>query len=310
MALIIGCVVMSGCKNSGVTPVVYASGTEGVPLIRFISGTEYTYFDIGQTIVEILDYKIENKLAGECGVTILYPNKTIFITQQLNFTDGYGNYWNEFYIPNSTGVYEQEVVCNISGTLVKGTHTFHVSELRNIIINNQNVNFDKLSNITSEIYWYENDTSYYIKTNVSGDLEVLRNESTLIVSYSNQTLNFLLNNATNFFESTNTSLTHIINNTALMYDLMKELKSCCCPVESYTIDVWVSPYVKVGDIWAMQVQVLDNNMENVDNATCHLNATQFPLNINMSYDDRIERYVFYGSVHNTSQIVYSVMCEA
>jgi hypothetical protein len=102
-----------------------------VPVMSFVSGTEYNIGEAGQVIVEARFANGTSALSGTCGMAIWYPDKLVFMMQ--NGTTGpNGNQYVNFTIPNKTGVYEYQAVCplvtNINGTISK---SFHVSEFQN-----------------------------------------------------------------------------------------------------------------------------------------------------------------------------------
>lgn len=101
-----------------------------VPVLQFVSGTEYNVGEAGQVIVEAR-YANGSSALDSCVMSIWYPDKSLFLSE--NATNGpNGNQYVSFTVPNSTGVYEYQAQCvllgNVSGVVSK---SFHVSEFQN-----------------------------------------------------------------------------------------------------------------------------------------------------------------------------------
>lgn len=110
--------------------VVGPSGDD-IPVMSFISGTEYNVDEAGQVIVEARYATGMSALDGPCTIFIWYPNKTLFL--EANGTAGpNGNQYIEFIVPNLTGVYEYQANCSLEGNR-RGviSKSFHVSEFQN-----------------------------------------------------------------------------------------------------------------------------------------------------------------------------------
>jgi len=116
--------------------------TIGIPIYKnsaskviFISGTEYQWGEKGQVIVRTVDAWGIPITADWCNVTIYYPDKTVFVNNQPMTQGGSpGSWYYQFTTPfTQTGVYEEYVVCQVTG-YPYGTRTigagssFHVSQ--------------------------------------------------------------------------------------------------------------------------------------------------------------------------------------
>ena len=105
------------------------------PQIKFISGTEYQWGEKGQVIVRTVNAFGNPISANWCNVTIYYPDKTVFVNNQPMTQGGAdGSWYYEFTTPfTQIGVYEEEVVCQITGypygtREIGAGSSFHVSQ--------------------------------------------------------------------------------------------------------------------------------------------------------------------------------------
>jgi len=102
-----------------------------IPVMQFVSGTEYNVGEAGQVIIEARFENGSSALLYPCVFSIVYPNKLTFLVQN-GTTGSNGNQYVMFTVPNVTGVYEYQANC----TLVTGNQgviskSFHVSEFQN-----------------------------------------------------------------------------------------------------------------------------------------------------------------------------------
>lgn len=107
------------------------------PRLEFVSATEYTIYDNqGGTIIKLLDW-LGNNINTNCYEQILYPNKTIYLDWTvMAYQINYSNYYLNWNVPRTEGIFDQEVKCWISGKNYSIGKGFHVGE----------------SNLTSEYY--------------------------------------------------------------------------------------------------------------------------------------------------------------
>lgn len=108
------------------------TGMMDVPMMSFVSGTEYNIGEAGQVIVEARFANGTSALSASCLMSIWYPDKSLFLLG--NGTTGVnGNQYVQFTVPNMTGVYEYQAICPMvtgrNGTVSK---SFHVSEFQNL----------------------------------------------------------------------------------------------------------------------------------------------------------------------------------
>jgi len=102
-----------------------------VPVMQFVSGTEYNIGEAGQVIVEARFSNGTSALLLPCNFSVLYPDKSVFLVQ--NGTNGpNGNQYVMFIVPNVTGVYEYQADCLlVMGKNSVVSKSFHVSEFQN-----------------------------------------------------------------------------------------------------------------------------------------------------------------------------------
>lgn len=97
------------------------------PNLEFVSATEYLLGDgSGATIIKLTDHKGDN-INTTCWEKILYPDKSTYMdwavmTQQWE----YGNYYMDFAVPETLGIYDQEVRCLVGSKNVSLGKGFHV----------------------------------------------------------------------------------------------------------------------------------------------------------------------------------------
>jgi len=104
--------------------------TWDIPILQFVSGTEYNVGEVGQVITEAR-YLNGTSALQNCSFTIWYPDKTLFMTD-LGVNSTSGNQYINFTTPNATGVYEYQAQCNLdNGRFGVLSKSFHVSEFQN-----------------------------------------------------------------------------------------------------------------------------------------------------------------------------------
>jgi hypothetical protein len=160
----------------------------------WVSHTEYWANEEGQAIVRIADYKGSPITANWCNVTIYFPNKTAWVTNQPMIQGASaGNWWYNFTTPNVMGIYEEFVNCSY-GTpdkYIATTESFHM----NPALNATHYIYDTVTDIKVNVTAIKNDTTYIVNNMVTND-----------------TFNDWKNNATNQFIDVKTNLTLEIDN--------------------------------------------------------------------------------------------------
>ncbi len=96
--------------------------------MQFVSGTEYTPDQEGQVAVLILNYQNEPVTNNYvCNYTVLYPNKTVFLQDNMTANTSLGTQYGEFTIPAVAGVYEYASTCVNNPRTLTAAKSFHVS---------------------------------------------------------------------------------------------------------------------------------------------------------------------------------------
>ncbi len=185
------------------TVVAYNTGKEvtNEPYISWVSHTEYWRDDSGSTIVRLSDYRGAPYTVDGCSVTILYPNKTVFVDNQaMQETPGIpGNWYRTDSLAGAPlGTYEQLVTCTKGGSEIKSSQSFHLNPaLEQIsVLTEKADNLDtNLANVSVTIQGQIADTNQAINTNIN------------LLNTNVETLFSDLDTAmTSQFEATNTSM--------------------------------------------------------------------------------------------------------
>ena len=102
-----------------------------MPILQFVSGTEYNIGEQGQVITEAR-YLNGSSALQACNFTIWYPDKTPFQMDVGGTLSASGNQYVNFTVPNMTGVYEYQAQCVYdNGKFGVISKSFHVSEFQN-----------------------------------------------------------------------------------------------------------------------------------------------------------------------------------
>ena len=112
--------------NFSSSPLVFSD--DGV-FLSFVSGTEYSFGDAGQVIVEVRD-RNSVPVASVCYVSIWYPDKSLFMDSVLANSSVTGNYYVAFIVPQVRGVYEYQANCTVNAQSRIVSKSFHVSQPR------------------------------------------------------------------------------------------------------------------------------------------------------------------------------------
>lgn len=104
--------------------------TWDIPVLQFVSGTEYNVGEQGQVITEAR-YLNGTSALQNCTFAIWYPDKVLFMTG-IGANSTSGNQYINFTTPNATGVYEYQAQCTFdNGRFGVLSKSFHVSEFQN-----------------------------------------------------------------------------------------------------------------------------------------------------------------------------------
>lgn len=129
---------------TGIAGGIYYGIEKTEDQLKYVSSTEYIAGDEGQTIVRLTTFQ-GNPIVATCTDTILYPDKSVFVSGTAMTSDGYGNYYHNFTVPSQEGVYTTNVNCTYGSRKATASKTFHISLLNSVM----QQNFDALNvNIT------------------------------------------------------------------------------------------------------------------------------------------------------------------
>ena len=152
----------------------YISGknvTDDVRL-QWVSHTEYWNNDDASSIIRLADYKGNAYSVDSCVVTILYPDKSVFVSEGVMSESNIDGNWyrTDSLIGAPLGTYEQEVVCVKGQQTVKSSQSFHLNpalEEVNTVSQNLNLLNDSLFVFDVEINGVLEDTNESIHTRVN-----------------------------------------------------------------------------------------------------------------------------------------------
>lgn len=144
--------LLSGVFVLGATSgmFIYATGEKVIttPKMLMVSHTEYRYSEPGQIVARLVDFQGAPVTIVNCTATILYPDKTSFVSGALmqNTTAISGDHYYNFTTPaGPEGVYEYQATCYYyQGAVLKSqsvTNSFHLSSaFTNVLANQAQIN--------------------------------------------------------------------------------------------------------------------------------------------------------------------------
>lgn len=122
--------------------------------LSIVSKTEYVPLDEGQVISEFRNLLTRQPINATCYASILYPNKTAFITDQnMQFQSGPGTHYINFSVPNVEGVYEYQARCEYNGINYTTSKAFHVSSSFRLLQEDIHSLVSFLPQGTDEVQW-------------------------------------------------------------------------------------------------------------------------------------------------------------
>ncbi len=154
---------------------VYASGkaVAAEPHMNWVSHTEYWNNDNASTIVRVTNYKGDPYDMDECRVTILYPDKTVFIdSQPMTESAIPGNWYRaDSLLDAPLGTYEQQVVCTKGSTTIRSSQSFHLNpaleQIRVLTEKSDNLDLD-LADVSATINANIADSNDRIQARIDG----------------------------------------------------------------------------------------------------------------------------------------------
>jgi hypothetical protein len=136
---------------------IYATGSQVLqePRMAMVSHTEYRFGEAGQIIARITDFQGNAVAVTSCNATILYPNKTAFVTMEGMTAGGIsGDFYYGFTTPAAgpEGVYEYQATCFYAPSKnATVTNSFHLSSAFNSVLGNLTGVSGNLTYITNAV---------------------------------------------------------------------------------------------------------------------------------------------------------------
>jgi len=161
-----------------VTAYFSGKNVSDAPEIQWVSHTEYWNNDLASTIVRLADYKGVPYDVESCDVTILYPDKTVFVENQpLTESNIVGNWHRtDSLLGEPLGTYEQQVTCVKGPQTIVTSQSFHL----NPALQEIEVITNKSSDLKNQLTNVEiNLTTILQNTNESLSLQISTTESNL-----------------------------------------------------------------------------------------------------------------------------------
>jgi hypothetical protein len=239
-----------------------------IPTLSWVSSTEYTTKDAdGSTIVKIRDNH-NNFINTSCLETILFPNRTVYLQEtQMNQDFVYGEYFLDFAIPDTYGVYSQEVKCLFKDKNVSSAKAFHISLLGDkILASNNNLN-QTLQTILNTLDC--NDPQYTVMCDYLRDINQSQTNNSLTI-IANQSFVDITNIVTSINET-------LEDSTRIYYSI-------------YASDCFV------GGIWQIEANITNEAFEQLRFLNCTLTTNVFgsePFEFNSGLN-------MYSKIHNCS----------
>jgi len=219
--VITGTIIAVAILLVGFVTVAYTSGkaTAEKPVVDWVSHTEYWRNDNASSIIRITNYKGDPYAVDECKITILKPDKSVFVdAQPMAESNIPGNWYRtDSLIDAPLGTYEQEVTCTKNNQLVtKTSQSFHLNaalEQINTLTGMVDTLTTNLSDVNVQITGQIAETGQTIQTNISGmntNLTTILNDlNTQMINQFSETNSSLITQLSNV----NISLTGLIETT-------------------------------------------------------------------------------------------------
>ncbi len=224
------------------TSAAYINGGAvlSTPKTQWVSHTEYWSGDDVSTIVRLTDYTGEpfKDLVG-CRATIMYPDKTVFVSDaSLAKSTVSGNWFRTDIAPETQGTYEQQVTCTYGeGDTITTAQSFHINPALTRI---QNISADVISQTALLTNVYSEITAQIGDTNESVTITI--NEAEMSVTDLVNTVNTDLSaQMTQLGVDVDTELTNV--QTTLSADLLDtkiDIQSQLGNVETTLSDLVIS----------------------------------------------------------------------
>ena len=190
----------------------YASGTKVVNdeiSLQWVSHTEYWRNDSASTIVRLADYRGNPITVNECRVTILKPDKTVFINDQLMSESNIAGNWyrTDSLIDAPLGTYEQEVTCVKGDQTIKSSQSFHLNPALEQV--------NTLTGMTNSLNLELSDLNVTLNGVISETGEEINTTITNLDTSLNDLLNDVNTSMIDQFESTNSTILTELSNVEI-----------------------------------------------------------------------------------------------
>lgn len=280
------------------------------PKVLIVSSTQYIPFEQGQIIARFLDWEF-SPINTSCWATILYPAKNLFVSKQMTAQTQLENYFITFTVPETIGIYEYSVTCDVNGKNVSGSKAFSVTSIANAIINFTN---ETLIGITDTI----NNQTIWLNDTYNDQNTLITNLTNRNFNISEDIYNFITTNLTGINLSINTTdVTNLIN-TQIGTETNESVKSLLLQIKeklgfivtNITINATAPEYVHIGELWELKAFVYNqvgNKVGNLD-VTCNTMSNYF--NETVMFFIGADTSWNYNFVPITSGVInYEIECE-
>lgn len=279
------------------------------PKVLIVSSTTYIPHENGQIICRFLDFEY-SPINTTCWATVLYPNKNIFINQEITNATQLDNHYITFTVPETYGVYEYSVTCDVNGKNISGSKAFEVTTLANAIINFTNQTYISITDhITNQTLWI-NDSQHHQN-------ELITNLTDRNFNISQNILNYVQSNMTNITLTLQNNLTELIN-TQIGTETNESVKSLLLQIKeklgfittNITINTTAPNYVHIGEEWNMKAYVYNQAGTLVGNTDVTCNTTSnYYTETAMTYQGSGTSWNYNFIPTSSGVIHYEVECE-
>jgi len=230
-------VVASAVLGAGTAIIAYAYGEQVAytPKMFMISHTEYRYVETAQIISRLVNNQGNPIAVNNCTATVLYPDKTTFINEQLMATSAIsGDHYINFTTPSGPeGIYEYQSTCvwNGGARSQSVTNSFHLSSAFTSVFNNITTIQNNLTQLSTDLFAVNSslsgeisDLSGQLNTNISTVLERLTEINTTL---NNLTVSVNLTEVLSELDAINATLeafrTEVQANFSVVFDNQQQI---------------------------------------------------------------------------------------
>jgi hypothetical protein len=241
-----------------------------------VSHTEYRYSEPGQVIVRLVDFSGGAIAVNNCTVTILYPNKTIFLGPALmvDTITITGDHYYNFTTPNGPeGVYEYQATCTYAaGSKTKSaTNSFHLSSAFNTTIADLEITIADLTEINSTVVAFRTEVQANF-SQVQSVLSVINGTAEEIqytVEQANATINGINSNLNDFITNTTLALATIDANTVAINNTVNAIYADLTTLNT----TMVARFDAIDSYMASNFTLLQNNLTDLRQLVYDVNTS-------------------------------------